>query len=119
MKRKRTFEEDKEKLRELFEELLVALREKDRVAQDRIVQEENSIKKRLERKFGKFAPYRNAPIHKSHKMSRWRKQILAPAQTTPRLYTVRHCMFCNAEEAHHLVAHFVENKLYRPCKGAE
>lgn len=44
MKHKRTFEEDKEKLRELFEELLVALREKDRVAQDRIVQEENSIK---------------------------------------------------------------------------
>lgn len=115
MKHKKTFEGYKEKLRELHEELLLALREKDDETKDRIIKEEKAVKREFERKFGKFAQYRRAPIHESHNMGEWGNQVLAPVGTL-RFYVVRRCLFCDAGEAHHAAGHFVDNELYHPCK---
>lgn len=53
--------------------------------------------------------------HPSHKMSKWRTEILAPAGT-PRFYGVRNCKVCGEEEWSHPAGHFL-HKLGYSCVG--
>jgi len=52
--------------------------------------------------------------HKSHRMSKWYSEILAPCGT-PRFYAVRHCTKCGKEEQKHAAGHFF-NGLKEACK---
>jgi len=52
-------------------------------------------------------------IHPSHKMTKFKAEILAPCGT-PRLYAVRYCKECRKEEQMHVAGHFL-NGLQYPC----
>lgn len=60
----------------------------------------------------------NCPIHETHRMSKWRAEVRAPAGT-PRFYSVRNCRGCGEEEAKHPAGHFVADALRRRCVAVE
>ena len=54
-------------------------------------------------------------VHPSHDMSKSRCEIIAPI-STPRFYSVRHCISCGKEEWKHAAGHFLHG-LNFPCKN--
>ena len=110
-KKKSPFYEYKKQYNDLFQPML---KTKDRADHDRILSERKAIEKKMEKSYGKYALYRSAPIHRTHKMGKWHSEVLAPAGT-PRFYEVRDCIKCGAGEAHHAAGNFVDKELYEEC----
>lgn len=109
-----TFEEYKTKFDTLFQELCLALESHDDSRTAQILKEKDEIKKRFEKQFGRFAEFRVAPVHSSHRMIEWKEDI-AVRNKTPRSFTIRYCIFCDASESHHVIEHKVDERLYHPC----
>lgn len=57
-------------------------------------------------------------IHKTHKLSKMRCEILAPAGT-PRFYGVIDCKKCGAGYAEHPAGFFIDDELFKRCKPTE
>ncbi len=55
----------------------------------------------------------NSP-HKSHILTEWESQIMAPAGT-PRFYTYRECKICGASQYYHAAGKFIDSELDRKC----
>ncbi len=52
--------------------------------------------------------------HPSHRMTKWRTEILSPNGGEPRFYGVRECLSCGEEEWEHAAGHFLHS-LGQPC----
>lgn len=55
-------------------------------------------------------------IHKSHKMTKWRTEVRAPAGAA-RFYGVRNCKNCGFEQIEHPAGRFMDGELKRECRG--
>jgi hypothetical protein len=59
-----------------------------------------------------------AKIHPSHQLGKTRVEIRCPA-STPRFYSIRKCIWCDAETMEHAAGLFIENELFEPCVVVE
>lgn len=57
-------------------------------------------------------------IHTSHRMGKSFSDVRAPAGT-PRLYSVRQCKGCEAEEIEHAAGRFTADDLVKSCQGGK
>ena len=57
-------------------------------------------------------------VHKSHEMTEWGTEILAPAGTA-RFYVHRQCVNCGGEQYHHSAGKFIDSELEEKCPMLE
>ena len=55
----------------------------------------------------------------THRMGPWLSEVRDPTGSEPRLYGVRRCRRCDAEEGRHPTGHYADPELLTACAAAD